>query len=42
MGLVGVGGVIITCGVGGHVAGCDEESLWGSRLGMVVWGVLWV
>ena len=40
--LVGVGGVIVICGVGGRVAGCGEENLWGFRLGMVVWDVLWV
>ena len=43
--VMGVGGgwwVIIACGIGGHVTGCGEESLWGSRLGMLVWGVLWV
>ena len=39
---MGVGGVIITCSVGEHMAGCGVGSLWGSRFGMAVWGALWV
>ena len=37
--MIGFGGVIVVCIVLGHVLRCDE-SLWWSRFGMCVWGVL--
>ena len=40
--MAGVGGDVVSRGVGMHMARGGEESIWGSRLGMVVLVVLWV